>query len=59
MDVLKAAPLFIVVKIPYLLNPDFFPNVDGTTRNKLILFSKNVLSEDQFDAKRMDKYLQE
>ena len=59
MDVLKAAPLFSVVKIPYLLNPDFFPTVDGTTRNKLILFSKNVLSEDQFDAKRMDKYLQE
>ena len=59
MDVLKAGPLFLAAKVPYLLNPDFFPNVDGTTRNKMIVFTKNVLDEERFDANKMDVYLEQ
>lgn len=56
-DVLEAVPLFMASRVPMMVNPKYFPNVDDPTRKKLIRLAKNVLDEDKFDVEKVSDYL--
>ena len=56
-DILNSAPLFLAFRVPVIANPNFYPNVDDTTRKKLIAFAKNVLEEKRFDVRKIEEYV--
>lgn len=56
-EMLKVIAPFYAFRVLVIANPLFYPNVSNEVRRKLFNFAQNILDREEFDTKKIDKWL--